>query len=113
MIGILLILASALGLYVFLYQRYQRIQANMRDVLSGRVQHMERLPPPAVYEPFLPGSRLQDRMGDLGRGLDSLEVTPEVTRAKKRTARRRSLVRGHADIRRSYIIDALLEKPKF
>lgn len=113
MVGLTGIILSALALYGYLYLRYRRIQARVRDTLPGRVQHSEQLEPPKEVEPFLPGSRLQERMADFGKELDTLEVTPEVSKPKKKTAKRRSVIRGHADIRRSYIVDALLERPKF
>lgn len=113
MTGIVVLLLSALALYLLLYLRYRRIQARIRDTLPGRVQHSERLEPPKEVQPFLPGSRLQDRMADLGKELETLEVKPEVRKTPKKTAKRRSVVRSHADIRRSYIVDTLLERPKF
>ncbi len=113
MIGLVIILALALALYAYLYIRYRNIQERMQDLLTGKVQHMEKLVPPKEYEPFLPGSRLKDRMGDLGQELDHLEVKPEIRRPHKKTAKRRGIVSSRGDIRKSYIVDALLERPKF
>lgn len=113
MVGIAAILVLALALYTYLYIRYRRIQERIQDSLTGKVQHMEKLVPPQEYEPFLPGSRLTDRMSELGKELDQLEVKPEIRRPHKKTAKRRGIVSSRGDIRKSYIVDALLERPKF
>lgn len=114
MLGLVAIILSILALYGFLYLRYLRIRANMTQTLTGNVQYSVRRAPSGEPEPFLPGSLLRDRMKDLGKELDDLEVKAEVSpKSRSRKDRRRGVIRSRADIRRSYIVDALLERPKF
>ncbi len=115
MLGPLVPIVILLGIIGFLYLRFQALQRRMREEGSGSTQYLAKMPPAKTGEElFLPGSRLGERSGPgKGAGLADLEVKAEVTKVQKRTARRRGIIRSRADIRKSYIIDALLERPKF
>ncbi|MEM9986949.1 MAG: hypothetical protein AAF804_17795 [Bacteroidota bacterium] len=114
MLGPLILIGLILATFALLYLRYLALQRRMKEAGSGSVQYTGKMEPPKLDDDlFLPGSRLGERMDGRPSELANLEVTPEVNKPKKRTARRRGIIRDRADIRRSYIVDALLERPKF
>lgn len=115
MLGPLIPVIFALVLLAVLYLRYRSLLRRTREHGTGSTQYLARQEPPKGAEGLaLPGSRLGERAGPgKGAGLTNLEVTPEVIKTQKKTARRRGIIRSRADIRKSYIVDALLERPKF
>lgn len=105
-IPLVFFLALIVGLLLFLFIRYLQMRAGLKDQFSG-VQHASRKDPPAPDEEiFLPGSRLGSSALP-GVTIDRPE-SPQKTSSKAKR-----LFRSKEDIRRSYIIDALLERPKF
>lgn len=99
-------------LFLYLLLRYLWIVSGLKDSNSGGVQHSARLEPTRLSEePFLPGSRagMEDSVArikeEMSRGL-------KIQTFKKRGNSRRPF-NTKADIRRSYIIDAILERPKW
>ncbi|MDX2247695.1 MAG: hypothetical protein SF052_13000 [Bacteroidia bacterium] len=110
LIIILLAIAAFMG---FLYFRHLWVKLGFKDNNYGGVQNMPRLAEAKNHEEaFLPGSRSgQD---------DSLEKIAkvmaeglEIQKLTKRKKQRPRLFTSKKDFQRAYIIDALLEKPKF
>ncbi|MEL6695739.1 MAG: hypothetical protein AAFU33_22730 [Bacteroidota bacterium] len=100
---LLIILLSLLVIALLLYVRYLRVRVGLGDSAGGGVQRMpQRAPTRPLNEAFLPGSRT----GSSSKKDKEEEPAPR----KKRKARPFT---SKADIKRSYIIDALLERPKF
>jgi hypothetical protein len=116
MLGLLILLLLLLVSTGLLYFRYVLSWRRSERGSYGGVQHTTRMPAPKLGdELFLPGSRLGERVDSRDKELDTLEVKAEITRPKKKKnqTRHRGIIRNKADIRRSYIVDALLERPKF
>lgn len=115
MLGPLIPVVIVLVLIALLYLRYRSRMNRMDGDSSGSTQYLARQEPPKGAEGLaLPGSRLGERAGPgKGAGLANLQVKAEVTKVARKPSRRRGLIRSRADIRKSYIVDALLEKPKF
>jgi len=111
--GILAIILIFLGLYGYLFLRHWLGNLRRKDSYLGGVQHAPKLAPEHVPAPVLPGSRLGERVEGRPKELDSLEVKATFKRIPKKTARRRGIISSKSDIRKSYIVDALLERPKF
>ncbi|MEL6624309.1 MAG: hypothetical protein AAFQ83_13535 [Bacteroidota bacterium] len=102
---LLIILLSLLVIALLLYVRYLRVRVGLGDSAGGGVQRMpQRAPTRPLNEAFLPGSRT----GSSSKKDKGKEEEPAPR--KKRKARPFT---SKADIKRSYIIDALLERPKF
>ncbi|MEL6131769.1 MAG: hypothetical protein AAFR59_00145 [Bacteroidota bacterium] len=90
---------------LLLYIRYLRVRAGLGDNAGGGVQRMpQRAPSRPLNEAFLPGSR------STGKKKEEKEEKPKSGDIKRKKARPFT---SKADIKRSYIIDALLERPKF
>ncbi|MEM7659417.1 MAG: hypothetical protein AAF399_25080 [Bacteroidota bacterium] len=106
------LLIVLLSLFGFLLFRYLRIRFGFKDSNYGGVQHIrQREPKPDVENLALPGSRMgtEKRVADVRE-----EMKQELHIQTYRDAgKKRKLFVSKADIKRSYIIDALLERPKF
>lgn len=107
-IPLIIFLMALLGVLSFLLIRYLRMQLGLREQgYGGGVQHSPKLEPDLGNEEiFLPGSRVSDLV-DSDAELAAYDVQASSSSKAKR------LFRSKEDIRRSYIIDALLERPKF
>jgi len=98
-------LLSLCILLLLLYIRYLRNRYVLPNRTTGNLQQLNKRPPKVdTTLPFLPGSKVGEK-----KYLEDLEV--RVTTPKKKKKLR--YFSSKEDIRRSYIIDALLEKPKF
>lgn len=106
------VLISIAILFLYLGLRYLWIIAGLKDNNSGAVQHSSRaIPPNLSQEPFLPGSRAG--MGDAVAQLqEEMKQGLKIQTFKKRSNAYRPFS-SKQDIRRSYIIDAILERPKW
>ena len=95
----------------FLYFRHLRIQLGFKDSNYGRVQHTQRLPKPKEAQGnFLPDSRanLPDAVDEIAKAMEEgLEVF------QFRRKRKNNPMGSKLDMKRAYIIDAILERPKF
>ncbi|GAB4420341.1 MAG: hypothetical protein OHK0039_33810 [Bacteroidia bacterium] len=99
----------------YLYVRYLLLRLGLKDSKSGGVQHTPRaIPPkPRSDEPFLPGSRMglpDENSSELIHHImsEGLAIYRQQY-IKPRYTRR--LFTSKQDIRRSYFIDALIDKP--
>ena len=105
------ILIGILLLLLYLFFRYLRIHFGLKDSNYGGVQHSLQVPPAvSTEELFLPGSRAdeEDAVIKIKKALEEgLEV--KVSKASKH----KKLFRNKQDIKRAYIIDKLLERPKW
>ena len=100
---IFLLVLCILGL--LLYIRYLRSRYILPNRSTGSIQQLSQKKPKIdTTTPFLPGSKV-------GRKeiLKDLEVN--INRTKK--LKKNRLFASKEDIKRSYIIDAILDKPKF
>ncbi|MEM7375236.1 MAG: hypothetical protein AAF587_41965 [Bacteroidota bacterium] len=112
MVAFLLTLLGILLITGLFYIRYLRLKYGLKDSNSGGVQHINQMPPKVNNDDLaLPGSRV---------GIDKriLKVKEEMSHGLhietyKKTKPKRKLGMTRADLKRSYMIDALLERPKF
>lgn len=101
---VLLLSLCILGL--LLYIRYLRNKYVRPNVQGGALQQLPKRPPKKdTTIPFLPGSVVGNK-----KILEDLEV---VVTKDKRSSKKNRLFSSKAEIRRSYFIDAILEKPKY
>ncbi|MEL7340637.1 MAG: hypothetical protein AAGM67_09140 [Bacteroidota bacterium] len=110
LIGILIVIGLIVGYLAF---RYLRILLGSKDKNYGGIQRSPRLDPPSEAEKeFLPGS-FMDRtfIDEIHKELEGgLKVTGTDDDEKKP---KRRIFFSKKDVIRSYIVDALLDKPKF
>ncbi|MCI4667705.1 MAG: hypothetical protein MRZ79_06050 [Bacteroidia bacterium] len=101
----LVFLLSLVILGLLLYIRYLRNKYVRPNTSLGNFQQLAKRPPKVdTTIPFLPGSKVGGKAI-----LEDLEV-----KVSKREGRRKDRpFSTREDIRRSYLIDALLEKPKY
>ncbi|WNJ20524.1 hypothetical protein [Pontibacter sp. G13] len=97
----------------YLFYRHLRMRLGIKDSNYGGVQHISRQPPPPPpHEEFLPGSR-----ANLPNAVEALEQETQGVSSPyeepKRTSNRRKVYKSKEDIKRSYMLEALLEKPKW
>lgn len=106
------VLLSIAAIFLYLLLRYLWIASGFKDSNSGGVQHTSKLDPPKPKEePFLPGSRAG--MDDaVARIQEEMKHGLKIQTFKKRRNAYRPFS-SKQDIRRSYIIDAILERPKW
>ncbi|MFK7923219.1 MAG: hypothetical protein AB8H47_14745 [Bacteroidia bacterium] len=109
LIGILIVFGLIAGILLI---RYLRILMGSKDKNYGGIQRSSRIDPPKETEKeFLPGS-IMDRtfIDEIHKELEGgLKVTGDDE--NKKTKRR--LFFTKKDVMRSYIVDALLDKPKY
>ena len=111
--AILIILLMVALFTAFLFFRHLRIQLGFKDSNYGRVQHTQRLPKTKEkQETFLPGSRadLPDAVDEIAK---AMEEGLEVFQFKKKKKNKGNPLGSKLDMKRAYIIDAILERPKF
>lgn len=108
-------LFTILGLLIIIglfYIRYLRLKYGLKDSNSGGVQHISQLAPKVSSDDLaLPGSRL-------GEDQRLKKVKEEMSHGLhietyKKSKTKRKLDMTRMDLKRSYMIDALLERPKF
>ncbi len=110
LIGILIVVSLVAGVLLF---RYIRILLGSKDKNYGGIQRSPRLDPPRETEKeFLPGSFMDRTFIDeihkeLEGGLKVTGSEDEKGKPKKR------IFFTKKDVIRSYIVDALLDKPKY
>ena len=97
-----------------MYLRVLRLKYGLKDSNYGFVQHSPKTIPVNKEDLVLPGSRSKP----VGSGLEDVKATLEkgLTVSKPALRRRKTKKRPFTtreDIRRSYLIDALLERPRF
>ncbi len=112
---ILLGVLIAFGFLVFiLLFVYLRNRFGLKDKNLGGIQRSPKLPPPKPpEEAFLPGSVIT-RSAAIAEVLEELEKRPriiELSGEKRKHQHRLFLTKK--DVLRSYIVDTLLDKPKF
>jgi hypothetical protein len=97
----------------YLFLVYLRNRFGFKDKNYGGIQRSPRLEPPKEPEAeFLPGSETR-RSAELDDILDELEAEAKRTRLAMHSKPKRRIFLTHKEVVRSYIIDALLDKPKF
>ncbi len=109
---ILAVLAAVLILgFVFFYWRYIKIRFGLKDSNNGAVQHSRRaVPPPSAEDLFLPGSHMEQDQQEIL--MEHIKNTPQIEQISP-NRKKKKLFRNKEDIKRAYIADALLDKPKW
>ena len=110
--AILVVLLVLLAIAALLWFRYLQIRLGFKDSNYGGVQHIRQMPPkPDPQAISLPGSRMGEAqlVEDLRK---EMKQELHIQTYGKNKYKRRLFV-SKADIRRSFIIDSLLERPKF
>ena len=113
--GILILFGSIFTAILLLWLRYVRVRASLSDRKSGGVQHSSFLPPPKdTTEDFLPGSRMgQDSSVEKMKAIMAEGLHINRLGAGKRRRRHPLAISSKRDLMRSYIVDAILDKPKW
>ena len=106
---LLILLGIALPL-AYIGLRYVRIKFGFKDNNNSGVQRISRKSPPKrVDDMFLPGSRAEE-----DSSLEALKRTLRQNQpVKKTSSRQEPLFTSKKDIKRAYIIDAILDKPRW
>ncbi|RMG67459.1 MAG: hypothetical protein D6722_13095 [Bacteroidetes bacterium] len=113
--GILLFFGTILLLILLLALRYLQVRSSLRNAKAGSVQHSSLRPPPKdTTVDFLPGSRAGaessvEKMKTIMQ--EGLHVKHMDDRGRRR--RHPLALTGKRDLMRSYIVDAILDKPKW
>lgn len=107
------ILIGLFCLLAYLLVRYLRIRIGLKDSNYGGVQHsLREVPPPPPESLFLPGSR-SDNAPTVAEIMQELEKDMKVQKNIGRKRKREPVFQNKLDIKRAYIIDAILDKPKW
>ena len=109
LLALVVLVAGGLG---FMYLRVLRLKYGHKDSNYGFVQHSPKTIPENKEDLVLPGSRSQPKLSELEDVKETLEAGLRVVKSPPQKAKIRPF-NTREDIRRSYLIDALLERPKF
>lgn len=108
---LLVIIIALLAFMAYLWIRYLLRRSGIKGSNIGMVQHAPQwIPPPPPPSGFLPGSRVSDRAATRERD-NALNAGPQIEQIRFRRVRRQGPDRK--DMRRSFMMDALLDKPKW
>ncbi|MEZ4776078.1 MAG: hypothetical protein R3D00_23075 [Bacteroidia bacterium] len=111
---VFLILILTIGAFLlFLYFRHLWTKFGFKDNNYGGVQNMPRMAEQKNHEEaFLPGSRAGE-MDSIEKIAKVMKEGLEIQKFSNNKKPKPRIFKSKSDFKRAYIIDALLEKPKY